>query len=168
MYEALFLFDTSAARDWAGMEQEIRRLCERIGATLHVCVKFDERKLAFEIKRRKRGTYVLAYFDAAPEKIVEMERDTLLSEVLLRSMIVRIEPLPAERLAALKAHPAETPLMPHSGEPRRDHDEGGRDRGDRGGGRGGWGDRRHGGGRDGGRPSEERFDEVPVDATVEA
>ena len=73
-YEGLFLFDSATARDWAAIEGEIRRLMERIGGELLVCAKFDERKLAFEIKRRKRGLYVLTYFDAPATKIGEFGR----------------------------------------------------------------------------------------------
>jgi small subunit ribosomal protein S6 len=90
----MFLFDTTAARDRAGVEQEVDRLCDRIGAQLLVCVKFDERKLAYEIRRRKRGTYALAYFDAPPDRIGELERDARLSELILRLLVVRAENSP--------------------------------------------------------------------------
>jgi small subunit ribosomal protein S6 len=122
-YEALFLFDTTAAREWAAIEEEVRRLCGRIGAELLVCVKFDERKLAYEIARRKRGTYVLAYFDAPSEKINDMERDIRLSELILRGLVLRAEKIPEERIAELRAHPPETPLSPMGGDGRRHDDD---------------------------------------------
>jgi len=120
-YEAMFLFDTATTRDWAAIEQEVRRLLERIGANLLVCVKYDERKLAYEIRRRKRGTYVLTYFDAPPEKLQELERDTQLSELVLRLLVLRTE-ISEEKLAALKAHSPETPLCP-AGDGRRHDDD---------------------------------------------
>lgn len=126
-YEGMFLFDSSAARDWGAIEQEVRRLCGRIGAELLVCVKFDERKLAFEVRRRKRGTYVLCYFDAPPERIGELERDAQLSELILRLLVLRRD-LSAERLAELKAWPPENALQPLSGDGRR-HEDGGERRG---------------------------------------
>jgi len=132
-YEAMFLFDTTAARDWAGVEQEVRRLCGRIDAQLLVCVKFDERKLAYEIKRRKRGTYALAYFDAPSDRIGELERDAQLSELILRLLVLRAENLTDQRLAELRAHKPETSLVPMSGDGRR-HDDDRR-----------WGDRYGGG-----------------------
>jgi small subunit ribosomal protein S6 len=122
-YEGMFLFDSSAARDWSAIEHEVRRLCGRIGATLLVCVKFDERKLAYEVRRRKRGTYVLCYFDAPPERIRELERDAQLSELILRLLVLRRD-LSEERLAELQAWPAENALQPLSGDGRR-HEEGG-------------------------------------------
>ena len=128
-YEAMFLFDTAATHDWAAIEEEVRRLCGRIGAELLVCVKFDERKLAYEIARRKRGTYVLAYLDAPPERIGDLERDIELSEVILRGLVLRAETLTEERLAELRAHAAETPLAPPASDGRRhDDDRHGHDR----------------------------------------
>lgn len=120
-YEGMFLFDNSAARDWPAMEQEVRRLVERVDAELQTCVKYDERKLAFEIGRRKRGTYVLTYFDCAPERIPELERDSRLSELVLRLLVLRQEVSEA-RLAELKAWPVDTSLQPASDSRR--HDDG--------------------------------------------
>ncbi len=122
-YEAMFLFDTAAMRDWAAIDAEVRRLCDRIGAELLVCVKFDERKLAYEIRHRKRGTYVLAYIDAPPERIGDLERDVRLSEVIMRALVLRAEGLTEERLAQLKAHPVDTPLAPLAGDGRRHDDD---------------------------------------------
>ncbi|TWT44697.1 30S ribosomal protein S6 [Phycisphaerae bacterium RAS1] len=132
-YEGLFLFDNAATRDWAGIETEVRRLCERIGATLLICLKFDERKLQFEIRSRKRGTYVLTYFDAPPDKITALEHDAQLSELILRCIVLRAENLTEQKLAELKAHPADVPLQPMAGDGRRHDDDDHRDhRGDRG------------------------------------
>lgn len=147
-YEAMFLFDPAATRDWAAVEQEVRRLCERAGAQLLVCVKYDERRLAYEIKRRKRGTYALAYFEAPPDRIPELERDAQLSELLLRVLILKADHLTEEKLAELKAHPPEVALSP-AGEGRRHDDD------------------RHGGERHGDRHGERRGPrrEEAVDAT---
>jgi small subunit ribosomal protein S6 len=122
-YEGFFLFDNTVAHEWPGVEQEVRRLCDRIGGQLQVCVKFDERKLAFEIKGRKRGTYVLTYFDAAPERIVDLERDAGLSEMILRTLVLRADKVTEERVAELQALPADTPLVPGGGDGRRYHDD---------------------------------------------
>lgn len=122
-YEGMFLFDTTAAREWSAIEDEVRRLCGRIGAEVLVCVKFDERKLAYEIGRRKRGTYVLAYFEAPPERITDLERDIGLSEVILRGLVLRAEQLTDERLAQLRAHAPDVPLAPLGGDGRRHDDD---------------------------------------------
>lgn len=118
-YEGMFLFDNTNVHQWSEMEAEVRRLCDRIGAELLVCVKFDERKLAYEINRRKRGTYVLTYFDADPVRITDLERDAGLSEIILRVLVLRAEQVSPERLAELKALPSDQPLQPISGDGRR-------------------------------------------------
>ncbi len=127
-YEAMFLFDSAVVRDWSDIEAEVRRLCDRINAELLVCVKFDERKLAYEIERRKRGLYVLTYIKAEPERITDLERDVRLSEVVLRVLVLRAENLTEERLSELRAHPIDTPLAPLSGDGRRHDEFGGRRR----------------------------------------
>lgn len=135
-YEGMFLFDATASREWAEVGKEIERLMERIGGKLEVHVKFDERKLEYEVDKRKRGLLVLAYFHAEPDKIVQLENDIKLSEPVLRALILRPENVTEERIAELKAHPAEEPLSPLAPEGRRGDDDGDRrdrrDRGDRG------------------------------------
>lgn len=149
-YEAMFLFNPQVVRDWEATDAEVKRLMQRIGAELLVCVKFDERKLAYEIEKCKRGVYVLTYFDAEPERITELERDVQLSEEVLRVLVLRAESLTEERLAELRAHPADQPLAPMSGEGRGRHDD------DR--------EPRRGRGRDGEHPGDrdrhdDRFDD---------
>ncbi len=122
-YEGMFLFDSAVTREWSVVDAEVRRLCERIGANLLVCVKFDERKLAYEIQRCKRGLYALTYFEAEPDKIADLERDVRLSEIVVRALVLRAENLTEEQLAKLQAHPAETPLTPLSGDGRGRHDD---------------------------------------------
>jgi len=118
-YEIMFLFDNAVVHEWSEMEAEVKRLYERIGAEPLVTVKYDERKLAYEINGRKRGTYVLSYFDADPDKISALERDVKLSEVLLRAMVLKGDSLTEERLAELREHKADTSLQPVSNEGRR-------------------------------------------------
>lgn len=127
-YEGMFLFDNNAAHEWPAVETEVKRLCDRIEANLQVCLKFDERKLAYEVDGHKRGTYVLTYFDAPPERIDELERDARLSESVLRLLVLRAEKMTDEQLAPLKEHPADTSLSPAS-EGRRGERDG--RRGDR-------------------------------------
>lgn len=122
-YEGMFLFDPAVTRDWATMQAEVRRLCDRIGAELLVCVKFDERKLAYEINKRKRGTYVLAYFDAPPQRIADLERDVRLSELILRALVLRADKITDQRLAELRAHPPDVALAPSGGDGRRHEDD---------------------------------------------
>ncbi|MCG3125418.1 MAG: 30S ribosomal protein S6 [Phycisphaerae bacterium] len=123
-YEAMFLFDSSIVPDWASIEQEIKRLMERINGTLLVAIKYDERRLAYEIKRRKRGTYVLVYFEADTARISDLERDVRLSDLILRLLVLDGRGVTEARIAELRALPADQPLSPMVNEPRRGDDYG--------------------------------------------
>ncbi len=156
-YEGMFLFDPGKASDWGAVEGELDRLYGRIGANKLVAVKFDERKLAFEIKKRKRGLYVLSYFEADPTRIGELERDARLSDMLLRILVLSANDLTEERLTELRSQPPEQAIAPAQTD-RRDDERGDRD-GDRGGRFGGRRDRdrdRDEGGYDDDRPRRRR------------
>ena len=46
--------------------------------------KWGERKLAYDIEHKTRGTYILAYFKADGRRIAGIEKDVLLSEKVMR------------------------------------------------------------------------------------
>jgi len=48
---------------------------------------WDERRLAYPIEGQKRGTYVLAHFEAPPEAITHVNRDVNITEDILRALI---------------------------------------------------------------------------------
>jgi len=87
----MYLFEPTFGASWENCEGEIRRLMERAGAEIVLCRKWDERRLAYPIKRCKRGVYVLTYFKASPDKITPLERDAYLSENILRLLILRAD-----------------------------------------------------------------------------
>ncbi len=88
-YEGLFLLDpTSANQDWDGLKNKIVALLERREGQIISAKKWGERRLAYEIKGRKRGTYLLIYFQMPPQNIATLKRDIQLSETVLRNMIV--------------------------------------------------------------------------------
>ena len=53
--------------------------------------KWDERRLAYEINDKTRGTYILVYFNAEPDQITKLERDINLSEDVMRALILRAD-----------------------------------------------------------------------------
>ena len=90
-YEAMFLFDPSFAADAGNPEKEVARIMERADAQIVMNKKWEERKLAYEIKGRKRGSYWLTFFQADPERIGGIERDAKISECILRLLIQRAD-----------------------------------------------------------------------------
>ena len=92
LYEAMFLVDSSkAAGDWEGVNAAITNMLEKTDAEIVSLKKWDERKLAYEIERAGRGTYILCYFRAGGESIKEIERSVQLSEYTMRVLILCAE-----------------------------------------------------------------------------
>ncbi|MHC5114230.1 MAG: 30S ribosomal protein S6 [Planctomycetota bacterium] len=100
IYEGMFLFPQAAAGDLQGAVDHVTELLDRAKAEVVSLCKWEERRLAYEIKGNKRGVYFLAYFKAEPTSLAGLERDCNLSEKLLRSMVVRAEHVPQEHIEA--------------------------------------------------------------------
>ena len=108
-YEAMFLFDPTFGSSFEKCQREIDRLMERAKAKILLCGPWDERRLAYRIKGRKRGVYVLVFFEAPPEGIPSIEHDAKLSEDILRVMVLRAEGLTRESMERAFPHRAQEP-----------------------------------------------------------
>ena len=92
MYEAMFLVDSAdATADWEGVNSTIKNILERAGVEIVSMSKWDDRRLAYEINGKEKGTYVLCYFKAEGTRIREIERDVQLSEQIMRVLILCAE-----------------------------------------------------------------------------
>lgn len=108
LYEGLFLVDSAlAASDWEGILGTIRTVLEKADAEIVSIKKWDECRLAYQIKGVSRGTYILAYFRSPGGRIRQIERDVQLSERIMRALILKTEKMeqqdiekhtPAERI----------------------------------------------------------------------
>jgi small subunit ribosomal protein S6 len=93
----MFLVDSAlAARDWEGINKTIKNILKKAKAEIVSIDKWDERKLAYDIKGQSRGTYILCYFKVDGQKIGEIERDAKLSEKIMRVLILNAEHMTEE------------------------------------------------------------------------
>lgn len=99
-YEAMFLFPQHQATDLRGAVDHVQNILSRAEAEIISLCKWDERRLAYEIRGNKRGIYFLVYFRARRTAIVGIERDCNLSERILRSIVLRADMVPLERMEA--------------------------------------------------------------------
>lgn len=99
VYEALFLADSAlAAANWQHLNDVIDKIFVRAEARVISLRKWDERKLAYSIAGKARGTYILAYFECGSSKIRQIERDVQLSEDIIRVMILKTERMSQEEM----------------------------------------------------------------------
>ncbi len=104
-YEGMFLFDPAVTADWDAMQAELGRLMKRAEARVIVMQRWDERRLAYEIRGRKRAIYALTYFESDPSKIGPMERDAQISEAVLRCLVLSAEHLTEDEMKEIAARP---------------------------------------------------------------
>lgn len=92
LYEGMFLVDsTLAGSDWDGVIATIENILRRSQAEILSLKKWGERRLAYEIDHKSRGTYILCYFNADGNSIREIERAVKLSDRIMRVLILKVE-----------------------------------------------------------------------------
>jgi small subunit ribosomal protein S6 len=97
LYEAMFLVDSAiAASDWDGIIATIRNILEKAQVEIISIKKWEERKLAYEINGKSRGTYILSYFKAEGSGIAGIERDVQLSDRIMRVLVLRADHMSEE------------------------------------------------------------------------
>jgi len=98
-YEGMFLLDAGNP-DFQAASEPVRTILDRNEATTLAIKAWDERRLAYEVKGRRRGLYVLSFFESDPLRIAEIERDCRLDERVLRVLLLRREGLTEEQIQA--------------------------------------------------------------------
>ena len=91
-YECVFIVrpnldDESVDRTVAGVEEYIKGL----GGAILSTDKKGRRRLAYEVEKMRDGFYVMTRFEAKPEVVAQVKRMMMLSEEIIRSLIVSLE-----------------------------------------------------------------------------
>ncbi len=96
-YEAMLLLDNrEVKKGWAPLKEQVDAVLRKNGAEIVVAKRWDERKLAFEIKKQRRATYYLAYLKADPESVSTIRHALALTGPVLRHLILTCEEVPSE------------------------------------------------------------------------
>src|SRR5207244_12939785 len=93
VYECMFLLDTTkVSGDVPSAAKVLHTLLEKHNAEILASRPWDERRLAYPIKNQKKGLYYLTYFRTDGKNLPNIEHDCALSELILRMMILKIDP----------------------------------------------------------------------------
>src|SRR5436190_22790411 len=102
VYECMFLLDTSkVAGDIPAAEKSLRTILEKNNAEVLVSRPWDERRLTYPIRNQKKGLYFLTYFSSDGKNVATIEHDCALNELILRMMILRIDPKLVDTMLAI-------------------------------------------------------------------
>ena len=91
LYEGMFLVDSAQAADWDATKAVLEGVLNRANAEILEMKKWDDRRLAYEINKKTRGTYILCYFNADCDKIQDVEKGAQLSDQIMRVLILNTE-----------------------------------------------------------------------------
>jgi small subunit ribosomal protein S6 len=89
-YELTVIFPLEEDLHKAGREQLLNDLGNN-GVVVERTDETGDRDLAYEIKKRRRGKYVLFIIRADPEKLVNLDKVFKLNANLLKYLFVRVE-----------------------------------------------------------------------------
>ncbi len=100
VYEAMFVANQAAAASFGDLIAHINHLFDRANAEVVAMKKWDERRLAYEMEKQKRGVYILAYFTCPTDMVAHLERDVQISDQLLRVLVTSADHLTEEEIKA--------------------------------------------------------------------
>src|SRR5262249_1500648 len=93
VYECMFLLDPNkVGGDLQAAAGQLHALLERNHAEILASRPWEERRLAYPIKGPKKGQYYLTFFRTEGKNLVNLERDFSLNEMILRFLVLVIDP----------------------------------------------------------------------------
>ena len=93
VYEGMFLLDSNRyGRDPEGVSGQIPAMIREAGGEVLVSRLWEERRLAYSIRGRRKGTYWLTYFRIGGHKLPELKRQSQLNNNILRTLVIKIDP----------------------------------------------------------------------------
>jgi small subunit ribosomal protein S6 len=110
-YEVLYIvradLDDDKVQD---IVKRVNTLIEKAGGSIERTNIWGKRKLAYEVKHQKEGSYILQDFEIGQDRIPELEAALKITEEVLRHLVVRKPEKPAPTPAA--PPPAEVVIEP--------------------------------------------------------
>ena len=89
-YEVLYIvradLDDDKVQD---IIKRVNTIIEKAGGSVERTNVWGKRKLAYEVKHQKEGSYVLQDFQIGPDRVPELEAALKITEEVLRHLVVR-------------------------------------------------------------------------------
>lgn len=112
-YETIIVIDSLLKlEEIEGIINKYERFISANGGQVETIDRWGKRRLAYEIKKRQYGFYVLIRFNAPPAMIKQLDREYRLNEFLLRTMTTLMEKRALKALAKQYAAAAAAAVPP--------------------------------------------------------
>lgn len=92
LYEVIFIINAQLSEE--AREKALARIKQNIedqGGVIHKVHDWGRRKLCYYIRKRRDGNYFIIYFTLNTQRIVDLQREFLLNEDLMRFMFTTAE-----------------------------------------------------------------------------
>lgn len=89
-YELMVIYPIEEDKSKAGIE-ETRSILAQFGAAIEKEEPYGDRDLAYEIKKQKKGRFMLFTLTANPAKLVEIQSGFRLNHNILKYLFVRLD-----------------------------------------------------------------------------
>jgi small subunit ribosomal protein S6 len=104
LYEIVFILrPTLADEEVQKVLERVHAIAQKMGATIEGVHNWGKRKLAYEIKGEKKGSYVQLHVRGPSDIVGELERFFRLDDTVIKFLTVRLEALPTA--------PSQTPIV---------------------------------------------------------
>lgn len=118
VYETIFIVKTSLTdEELSGLVGKIRGVIEKHGGEILKSENWGKKKLAYEVRKEKKGAYVFFRFRGAGSVLSELERQYRVEDAVIKFLTVKCDPkLLADEMAreAAAAHAAAAPAAAHA------------------------------------------------------
>lgn len=91
-YETFFIVDPELTEEaYTIVGDKLKGIVETNGGTVLTYVSWGKKKLAYPVKKRTQGHYILTEYAGGPELVAELERNMRLDERVLKFITVKLE-----------------------------------------------------------------------------
>jgi small subunit ribosomal protein S6 len=101
VYEGMYILESNRyARDQAAVSGQIPEMIQKLGGEILASRLWEERRLAYSIDGHRKGTYWLTYFKLESSQLASLNRQCTLSESILRTLFLKVDPRIADALVS--------------------------------------------------------------------
>lgn len=91
-YESIFIARSSLSEeDVAGLTEKVKAIIEKNGGQIIKTENWGKKKLAYEVKKEKKGIYVMFHIKGPGALVSELERNLNIQDGIIKFMTVKLD-----------------------------------------------------------------------------
>lgn len=92
IYESIFIINANLSdEETANVTKKMQDVVAKQGGEMLKFEDWGKKKLAYEVKKQKRGHYVFFQFKAAPAAVAELERTYKMTDAVIKFISIKLE-----------------------------------------------------------------------------